>query len=97
MDTQLSLDDQFIVSPEALFERLGDEGVILDTRTDIYFGLNATGRYVWETIAGGQSLNDAALRLVDQFAIPLNTARADTLAVVEELLHRQLIRPAEPR
>ena len=88
--------DRFRVSPHALFERIHDEGVILDSRGEIYFGLNAAGTRIWEVIAGGATIEDAAQRLVEHYGITPEQARTDTAALVDELVGRQLITP-EPR
>ena len=89
--------DRFRIAPHALFERIHDEGVILDSRDEIYFGLNAAGTRIWEVFANGGSVDDAAQGLVDRYGITPEQARTDTIALVDELLSRQLITPESGR
>ena len=86
--------DRFQASSQALFERINNEGVILDMATETYFALNETGTCVWEAVANGGTFEGAALRLADRFSIPLEKARTDTQSLVHELLQRHLVEPS---
>jgi hypothetical protein len=48
--TQISLDNTFIASKDAIFRDLDGEAVILDLQSGTYFGLNAVGAHIWQLI-----------------------------------------------
>lgn len=85
--------DRYTVSPDAFFERVHDEGVILDNKQELYFALNESGTCVWDAVASGESVETAAQHLADRFGITLDTARRDTAALIQELLSRGLLKP----
>jgi hypothetical protein len=94
MDDIPSTRERFLILPHALCERVQEEGVILDSQTDTYFGLNESGMCVWEALASGDSIEEAAHHLVAEFGIPLEAARADAISLVRELIDRRLIQRA---
>lgn len=36
--------------PDVVFQKLGDESVLLNLRTGVYWGLNPTGAVIWDEI-----------------------------------------------
>jgi hypothetical protein len=91
MASHPSISDRFSVTSQALFERVQGEGFILDTRAEIYFGLNGTGVLVWESLAQGNTLEEAAERLTQKYGISKEQAMSDAAALVHELLQRRLL------
>jgi hypothetical protein len=85
--------DRFTVSPNAFFERVHDEGVILDNKQELYFALNESGTCVWDAVASGESVENAAQHLAERFGVDLDIARRDTYALVQDLLSRGLLKP----
>ena len=45
-------------APGVLFQALPDGAVLLDTRSEVYFGLNAVGARVWQLLPGSRSLDE---------------------------------------
>jgi hypothetical protein len=86
--------DRFTVSPNAFFERVHDEGVILDNKQELYYALNESGTCIWDAVAGGETVEVAAQRLARQFGIAPDVARRDTAALVQDLVSRGLLDPA---
>ena len=88
MQSQLG---HFRSAPQAVFERVNREAVILDTQSETYFALNEAGASVWEVLTTGGSVAEAAEQLADQYGIALDQAHADADALVRHLLSQRLI------
>ena len=55
--------------PDAVSNRLGDGGVVVNLRTNRIFELNATGMRVWELIGEGHTRDEFERRLEDEFEV----------------------------
>jgi hypothetical protein len=84
------------VHPDVVSQRLGDSGVLVDVRTGRMFELNVTGVRVWELISGGCSTDQMVQRLTEEFTANEADVRAETAALIDELLREGLLH-AEPR
>jgi len=76
-----------------VFARLQDgDGVIVDTQTAFYFGLNKTAAFLWQEISrpGGVTLADLALALTARFAVESAEAERDASEFVEQILQHGL-------
>ena len=85
-------------APEAAFQRLGDETVIVLPLTRTLHVLNPTGRFLWEALeAGPRTAGELALRLAEAYEVEAGTAQADVLAWAAELRRqRVVVEAAEP-
>jgi hypothetical protein len=73
--------------PGVLFQSLPDGAVLLDTRSEVYFGLNATGARIWQLLPPATHTLDAlctALAADYPDADP-GTLRADAAALLDTL------------
>lgn len=88
-----TLTTRALPSPEVLFQNLGGEAVLLDLKTETYFGLNPVGTRMWELIASGEtSLGDAVETLLGEFEVERERLEADLLRLAGELAEAGLIR-----
>ncbi len=60
---------RFRVSPDALAARVGDEVVLVHTRTDQIYVLNRTGARVWELLGDECGPAEIERRLVEEFEV----------------------------
>ena len=85
LDTHLSI-------PQQVMSRLvGDETVLLDLSSGIYFGLDGVGKRIWETIAEGRSLEETTMIITAEFEVNETQAQTDLIAFVENLVERGLL------
>jgi hypothetical protein len=89
--TDIGLETKLSVPPQVMSRLVGDETVILDLASGIYFGLDGVGKCIWESIANGDDLGDAVSRLVAEYDVDHAQAEADTLAFVSELVEKGLL------
>lgn len=78
-------------SPDAMFQRIGDEAVILDVRSGQYFGLNAIGALTWQLLSEGCTVEGAARRVVEQYDAEPEAVLSDVQSLVTELLRHGLL------
>ena len=84
-DTRLSI-------PQQVMSRLvGDETVILDLSSGMYFGLDGVGKRIWESVADGNTVGEIAAVIVTEFEVDEDQARADVIEFASDLLERGLL------
>lgn len=89
--------DTFAVSEEVVARRLGEEIVLLDLSSGVYFGLDAVGARVWELLSEKpRSLAQLAEHVEAEFSAPRATIEEDLRDLARVLRERDLIiiRPA---
>jgi hypothetical protein len=69
--------------------------VVLDLRQGNYFGLDDLGGMIWSHLAQGRSAEEIVELLVPGYDVVGTTFMRDLLALVDELLDRDLIRLGE--
>lgn len=55
--------------PEVIAQPMGHEVMLLNLRTNRFFGLNKTGARLWEGLVMGQSREEIRGRLMEEFAV----------------------------
>jgi hypothetical protein len=76
----------YAIPSHVYVKAVGDEAVLLDTRSDAFFGLNPSAAVVWDALATGLTSTDALDALVARFAVAPETARADVDALIDQLV-----------
>jgi len=79
------------LSPEALFQEVGGEIVILDLKSEQYFGLNEVGARIWQLLAAHGDLQQAFDAVAKEFDVTPDQLEADINILIEELNNSGLI------
>lgn len=87
----MDIDIRLTVPPQVISRLVGDETVLLDLASGMYFGLDNVGRIVWESVSRGMSLSEAADAIVAEYDVEREQARADVLEFAEDLVDRGLL------
>lgn len=82
---------KYVISPDAISQPLHGEVVVLDMRTEAYFGLNQAGALVWEALAVGETVDAMAQLLIDRYGISHEDALQDVTTLIHDLERRELI------
>jgi hypothetical protein len=92
-----SLDDTVCVSSSQVASRVGDEVAILDLDHSVYYGLDPVGARIWALLEQPARLDRVLAAIVAEFEVEAETARADLLELVDELLDKGLVerRPSD--
>jgi hypothetical protein len=84
-DTRLSI-------PTQVMSRLvGEETVLLDLQSGMYFGLDGVGKRIWESIGKGLTLGETSEVIMSEFEVDEATARSDVFEFVSDLVERGLL------
>lgn len=65
--------------------------MLVDLEGERYFSLNGTGAVIWEELSQGRSASDAAARIVADFSVDVETARADATELAQALVEAGLL------
>lgn len=95
-DPEIHLSDCFVPAPRVMSRELDGEAVLLDLASGRYFGLNPTGRRIWELLAPGTSLESVLDRLEAEFEAPRAELEADLVMLVGRLEAAGLVLRAAP-
>jgi hypothetical protein len=82
---------RFLPSPDALATRVGDEIVLVHTRTDKIYVLNRTGARVWELIGAALDRHEVAGRLADEFQARPDEIGREVDALIDALVEGRLL------
>lgn len=88
-------EDHVTIPDHVRVRQFDDELVILDLSAGEYFSLSGSGARIWLALASGMTPAQIASSLVDEYEVQEDTLLADCLSLVDELLHRRLVRRAE--
>ena len=90
--SNLDPDKKLKIPPQVMSRLVGDETVILDLASGVYFGLDGVGKRIWESISDGKSLAEATSIIVDEYDVDESQAEVDVMQFVSDLVERGLLR-----
>lgn len=73
------------------FRRVGDEAVLLNLDSMLYYHLDEVGAFIWERLEAGEPPDQIAEAIARTFAVDAATARRDLDALVEALVEAGLV------
>ena len=91
MEPELNLDTKMSIPPHVMSRLVGDETVLLDLASGIYFGLDGVGKRIWEVVAEGLSLEETASVISSEFEVDEAQAQADVIEFAGNLVERGLL------
>ena len=87
----MTLDTTLTVPPQVMSRRVGDETVLLDLASGLYFGLDGVGQRIWRAVADGKKLSETVDIIVAEYDVDQDQATADVLQFASTLLERGLL------
>ena len=91
LEIDMQLDTKLSVPPQVMSRLVGDETVLLDLASGVYFGLDGVGKRIWESVAEGNSLGEAVSVIVSEYDVDEAQAKADVLEFAGNLVERGLL------
>ena len=92
MGTQDPAGESVLSAPEHVFVRkAGDETVLLNLRTEHYYGLEGVGARFWELVEAQTTFGDAVEVLQSEYHVAADTVRSDLLALSSDLRKNGLL------
>ena len=78
------------LSPEALFQEIGGEGVILDLVSSTYFGLDEVGVRFWQLLQDTSDFRAAFATLLSEYDVEPGRLETDLDELVKQLVNAGL-------
>lgn len=85
------MNQQFIISSEAISQEIGGETVILDLNGEAYFGLNQVGTKIWQLLHDTSNRIEILISLEQVYDIERSELEKDLDELLEQLLDSGLI------
>ncbi len=79
------------VSDQVIFKPVGDEMVLLDFQSGMYYGLDPVGARIWQLLASERSLGDIVETILGEYDVAREEVERDIDRLVEELERRGLV------
>jgi hypothetical protein len=92
MSSAITLESGFVIPVQVMSRLVGDETVLMDLSTGIYFGLDGVGKRIWETIAEGKNLSAVVEVIAAEYEVDEDRAQADVIEFVSDLVERSLLK-----
>ncbi len=83
-------------SPDVLFRELVDESVLLDLRSQRYYGLDEVGTRMWQLLAETGRFEAAVRGLLEEFEVEEGELLSDSRALVQGLAEAGLVELSRP-
>lgn len=87
----MNLDTRLSIPTQVMSRLVGDETVLLDLESGIYFGLDGVGKRIWESIGDGLTLGETAAVIVTEYEVEAAHAQADVIEFTRDLVGRGLL------
>jgi hypothetical protein len=81
------------LADHAIFDTTDGSGVILDTRSGVYFGLNATATIMLQAGLSCETVDQVVARLVERIDGSADTLRTGVESLAADLRARELLVP----
>ena len=89
--TESALPARVNISNNVLFQNLGEEYVLLNTETELYFGLDSVAAMFWQLFADGLNIPAAVDRFMAEYDIDKETLERDLNSLLKTLENYQLL------
>ena len=86
-----SAEQRYDPSPEVVFNRAGDEAVIIHLVTNAIYDLNGTSARCWELLSAGQDRASIQRTMLAEYDVSEAELSAEIDALIEKLEREQLI------
>ena len=74
-----------------LISQLGQELVLMDTKTGDYLGINAVGTHIWNLLAGSKSVQELVADLISRFEVTEAQCQAEVENFLSDLERRKMV------
>ncbi|HRZ93384.1 MAG TPA: PqqD family protein, partial [Candidatus Paceibacterota bacterium] len=76
---------------DVMIRGVGGESVVLNLAAETYFGLDELGTRIWHALHAGMTLEQACQSVAREYAVDIQTLRADVSALIEDLVRHGLL------
>ena len=92
----LPLPARVVISPDALFEELQGEAVLLDLKSERYYGLDDVGTRMWQLLAEDADVAAACSQLMKEYDVEPARLQDDLAVLLARLAEAGLLSVTAP-
>jgi hypothetical protein len=93
-DRTLPEGERFVRTGSAIDSSVDDERVVLDTDSEVYYGLNRVGAYLWKELEEPQTVEELVDSTAVEFDVVPAECRDDVQSFLTDLLEADLVKRA---
>ena len=99
MNVERNVQSRYRIKGKVVLRRIGEDRLLVPVLGEIareccVFPVNATGEFIWDCLANGQTLDETAAALAAEFAVAPDMARADCREFADKLVAQRLLEVA---
>ncbi len=79
------------VSPDVLFREHGEESVLLNLKTELYFGLDSVGTSMWKALQQSGSIQSAYEAILASYDVQPEQLQRDMAELLDRLVEYGLV------
>lgn len=87
----MKLSDKVSIPPQVMARYVGEETVILNLESGVYYGLDRVGARMWQLLSEGGTLAGVCDTMQEEFEVERDILEHDILRIGQELLDQRLI------
>lgn len=87
----VSFSGRITVNPSVLFRTVGDEAVLLNLKSELYLGLDATATRMWNLLRESPSIEAAYEQLLEEYDVDPSRLRSDLTEFLAKLVAQGLV------
>lgn len=87
----VALSSKVEISPDVLCQEVSGEMVLLDLKSEAYFGLDTTGARIWQLLQSQSHLGTVLDTMLDEFEVERDQLAEDLKKLVDGLLDAGLV------
>lgn len=91
LERRLSLNSSAVATKNQVSSDLGQEAVILDLKSGVYYGLNDVGTRIWNLLQEPKTLSEIRDLILEEYEVEPECCEQELLALLYELLDAGLI------
>jgi len=88
---KLTLEARVAVSPDVMLQEVGGEGVLLDLKSESYFGLDGVGTRIWRLVEDDGHLKVVHAKLLDEYDVEPARLEDDLGELIGRLVEAGLV------
>jgi len=90
----VSFDQKLVVTEDTLINVIEGESVLLNLKSENYFGLDPVGTRMWTLLTTSDSIQSAYEALLDEYDVGADKLRQDMQDLIEKLVANGLVEVA---
>lgn len=87
----ITMESVVVASEDHVSSPLGDELVVLDTQSGVYYGLNALGAFIWMLIQKPTPVITLRDAIMGEFEVEREVCERDLLAILADMQANNLV------